>query len=82
MVYDTRAVTQACDRQAPAGDTIVVCGRRDKDKYRVPRLPDVNADYGVAETSVAGAKVGVETEQVDVGGFPSNRVMVRVKVPF
>lgn len=82
VIYDTRAVTQACDRAASGDDAIIVCGRRDKDKYRIPALPADGPSLGFAETRVGGANVGVGTEQVTVGGFPSNRVMAKVKIPF
>jgi hypothetical protein len=37
-----------------------------------------NAEVNVAE----GVSVGAETEEADVGGFVSNRAMLRLKVKF
>lgn len=79
--YDTHAISRAC---APAADdgTIVVCGSRKNDKYRLkPLAPDAGG-LGRAETTIAGAKVGVETEQGSVGGIPTNRVMAHIKIRF
>ena len=81
VVYDTRAVTQACDGAGTRDDAIVVCGRRDKERYRIPVLPPDDPRFGTAQTSVGGAKIGVGTERATVGGFPSNRVMARVRIP-
>ena len=81
VVYDTRAVTQACDRAASGDDAIVVCGRRDKERYRIPALPPDDPRFGTAETKVGGARVGVGTERATVGGFPSNRIMLKVRIP-
>jgi len=70
---------------AIGADDVVVCGRRDDDRYRLPpQHPTSEAKEGLgrAETRIGNARVGAETEQVDVGGFPSNRIMVRIKVPF
>ena len=79
--YDTRAVTQACDRAPSGDDAIVVCGRRDKERYRIPALPPDDPRFGTAETRVGGARVGVGTERATVGGFPSNRVMAKIRIP-
>ena len=79
--YDTRAVTQACDRAASGDDAIVVCGRRDKERYRIPPLPSDDPRFGPAETSIDGARVGLETERGFVGTFPTNRVMLKVRIP-
>ena len=79
--YDTKAVTRACDPAANATE-IVVCGSRKTDRYRLKPLAPDDPRFGKAQTSIAGAKVGVETEQVSVGGIPSNRVMARIKIKF
>ena len=79
--YDTGAVTRACGTGSDDG-AIIVCGSRKNDKYRLKPLATDDPRFGRAETSFAGAKVGVETEQATVGGFPSNRVMARLKIKF
>lgn len=71
-------------RCAPAenGD-VTVCARPQSD--RLPRLPERYQEGALpkAEATVFGdAKVGIETEQGSVGGIPSNRAMVRLKIPF
>lgn len=82
VFYDTRAVTQSCIGSHANEGTIVVCGRHDQDRYRVPKLLSDEPTFGAATTNIAGAKLGVEAAQTRVGGFPSNRVMVRIKIPF
>ena len=70
-----------------AGGTndIVVCGRRDNNnRYRIApeyRTTTEKEGLGKAETRIGGTAVSAETEQVDVGGFSSNRIMIRFKVP-
>ena len=81
VIYDTRAVTQACDHGAIRDDAIVVCGRRDKERYRIPPLPADDSRFGPIGTIVGGARVGVETERGFVGSFPTNRVMLKVRIP-
>ena len=73
----------ACVRSGPS-DEIVVCGRRDPDKFRAkPLPPDYQEGPLRAETSLGGnVKGSVDVEQADVGGFPSNRAKVTIKVPF
>jgi hypothetical protein len=63
---------------------IVVCGRTTDRGNRVqagelppdPILPRAEFDVG------GGAKISVDGEGAGVGGFVSNRVMLRLKVPF
>lgn len=72
-----------CDRSAE-GDEVVVCARTDQpdrlkpvpEHYTEPTIPK-------AEVRVFGnARLSAETEQAGVGGFPSNRAMMRLKIPF
>lgn len=67
---------------AEAGDEIVVCARPD-DEFRLKPLPErYQAGVPRAEFGLPGdAKAVAETEQGAAGGFPSNRVMLRLKVP-
>lgn len=76
-------------RPAPApcgsasGEDIVVCGRRRDQRLQAPderfepdhRLPK-------AEVGVGGAKLSVEGEAASIGGIPTNRAMIRLKIPF
>jgi hypothetical protein len=65
---------------------VVVCGRRHAaDRYRLRSLPATASDGGLpkAEARIFGnAKLSAEAEAASVGGFISNRAMVRLKVPF
>lgn len=78
--YDVGGAVDRC-RGANEGD-IVVCGRRGKDRYRIPPLPPVNEGLGTAEREIAGVHAGAHVEQVGVGGFPSNRIMAGIKIKF
>ena len=82
--FDLRTVKRASPQCANAvgGGEIVVCGRVGTKSYRLPSLASDRAGLPRAETTIGGVRAEVGTEQADVGGFASNRVMVRVKVPF
>ena len=80
-VYDTQAVTRACS-QAATGQEIVVCGKRDKLKYRLPPLPPEDAHFDRVETTLGGGKLDVATERGAIGGIPTNRLMVNWKIKF
>ena len=84
--FDLRDVPAMRSCHEARGDEIVVCGRLDPDEHRVPPLPD--AAYAEAppkaETKLFGDVVGsavMEAEEV-ANGVVSNRVMLRMKVPF
>jgi len=77
-------VPQPCE-PAKAGEEVVVCANRSGESpYRLkqpvqkPRkaLPDAELHIG------EGVAIAGETEQADVGGFPSNRAMLRLKIKF
>lgn len=76
--YDVAAVVKPCT--GGNEKDIVVCGSRDKTKYRIPPLPPAPSGFGTAERDIGGARAGVHVEQVDVGGFPSKRIMASVKI--
>lgn len=66
------------------GDDVVVCARP-SDAYRIPTIPDYSSPMTLpaARTDIAGVgTVSAETEQGNVGGFVSNRAMIRLKIPF
>lgn len=71
-----------CRPPAP-GEDIVVCARTG-DEFRLKPLPPKTSEAALpkAEVGVGSAKVSAETEQGSVGGFPSNRAMIRLKMPF
>ena len=69
---------------AAAEDEIVVCAE-DPDLYRYNRdfetPPQDRMDPAIVELA-EGVTGHAETEQASVGGFPSNRLMARVKIKF
>lgn len=74
----------ACGTTAPDGE-VVVCATP-QETFRLRALPQrYDADAPAlpkAETRVGGATIAAEGEAAGVGGFVSNRAMVRLKVPF
>lgn len=73
-------------RRCPAddtGDDVVVCGRS-ADADRIGTVPDYSRPFTLprARTDIPGVgTLSAETEQAGVGGFPSNRAMIRLKIP-
>mgnify|MGYP000548301382 CR=1 FL=1 len=68
---------------AQTGEEVVVCAKRGESPYRLkqPALPvrkPAKAEMSIAD----GVTAAAETESADVGGFASNRLMVRLKVKF
>ncbi|MFK3891426.1 hypothetical protein [Sphingomonas sp. NPDC079357] len=85
-LLDKPAVPDPC--RAPTGNDVVVCGRRpDPDRFRLRPLTDrYDADAAAlpkAETAILGgrATLAAEAEAASVGGAPSNRAMIRLKIP-
>lgn len=71
-----------CSADGSAAE-VTVCGRRDKNRYRIApqyRTPP-NEGLGRAERRIGGVGVGAATERVDVGGWPSNRIMLTINIP-
>lgn len=77
-------IRQPCP--APSPGEIVVCAGQDdgRSPYRIqPTPPPSGSAIPKAETQLAdGVAAAVETESHDVGGFPSKRAMVRLKIKF
>lgn len=73
-------------RRCPASDTgddVVVCGRS-ADADRIGTVPDYSRPFTLpqARTDIPGVgTLSAETEQAGVGGSPSNRAMIRLKIP-
>ncbi len=73
-------------RRCPPGDTgedVVVCGRS-SDADRIGTIPDYSQPMTLpkARTEIAGVgTVSAEAEQVDVGGMPIKRAMIRLTIP-
>jgi hypothetical protein len=77
-------VPQPCASPKTENDEIVVCANPNGvSPYRLnPPAPRPRA-LPKAEVQVAkGVNVGAETESADVGGFTSNRAMLRLKIKF
>lgn len=72
-----------CDRRESA-DEIVVCGDTSADEaFRLRPIDGQKfQDKPLrAETKLGGGTIGVNGGRATVGGFPSNRVMVTIKIP-
>lgn len=78
-------IPQPCQADRPVGGEIVVCANRDGDRpYRLKQpAPPRKTELPKAQMNIAeGVSAGIETEEADVGGFPSKRAMVRLKIKF
>lgn len=78
-------VRSACDAERASREEVVVCGRRGNlpSPYRLNLPPAEQSEIPKAETQIAdGVKLSAETEQEDISGFPSNRLMIRLKIKF
>ena len=75
-------VPPPCGAQKAASDEIVVCADGSS-PYRIKQQPVRQPDLPKAEVQIAeGVQASADTEQADVGGFPSNRVVLRLKIKF
>lgn len=74
---------QRCDAQSPA-DILVCASRSLADRQRLSTLPDDQfAERPArAEVSVGSGTLGATVEQHTLPGAVSNRVMVKLKLPF
>jgi hypothetical protein len=79
------AAAPRCEADRPVHEEIVVCAQRQEGSspYRINQPPARKRGVPKAEVQLAdGVAASAETEQADVGGFPSDRVMVRLKIKF
>jgi hypothetical protein len=76
-------IPQPCER-TKADQEVVVCAKRGESPYRLGELPPAKRlALPDAQVKIAdGVSAGAETESVDVGGFSSNRLMLRFKMKF
>jgi len=78
-------VRQPCEIPKSNENEVVVCARRSGDlsPYRIKQLPARQSNIPKAETQLAdGVRASAEAEKADVGGFPSNRLMIGLKIKF
>lgn len=79
-------VPQPCSTERTRSNEIVVCANRSHElnPYRINQLPAPRgAQVPKAEVQlVQGVNVGAEAESAGVGGFPSKRAMLRLKIKF
>ena len=75
---------QPCPAPKPAGDEVIVCANASGGSpYRIAGPPTDQAQLPRAQVQLGNsAVVGAETESADVGGFTSNRAMLRLKLKF
>jgi hypothetical protein len=74
-----------CRARASPGDEIIVCAPRPdgRSPYRINQPAAADAGLPKAQMQIArGVRASAETERADVGGFPSNRLVVRLKFKF
>lgn len=79
-------IPQPCIEQRAANGEVVVCANRNGvSPYRLqePEAPAEGAALPDAEVKIAdGVTAGAAAQQTDVGGFPSNRIMLGLKIKF
>jgi len=76
------AEAKGCDI-ADTGDDIVVCAYRKAMDFDTKAMPDFAEKPIRAGVDLpGGARAAVTVQQVDIGGTPSRRVMVGLKLPF
>lgn len=79
-------ISQPCRAdQQTSGEVVVCVNRNGESPYRlkqsVRRKPETTPPKAELQI-VDGVAVAGETEQADVGGFPSNRAMIKLKIKF
>ena len=79
-------IPQPCaEQRAETGEVVVCANRNGVSPYRLqePAGPAEKQALPKAEVKLAdGVTAGVGTDQADVGGFPSNRIMLGLKIKF
>jgi hypothetical protein len=78
-------LSKPCASPQPTNNEVVVCGRRldEPSPYRINQPATVSPGVPKAEVQLfEGVNASAETENYDVGGRPSKRAMVRLKIRF
>jgi hypothetical protein len=74
-------IHQPCERKT--NEEVVVCAKRGDSPYRLKESAAPTHKPAKAEMQIAdGVTAGADSESADVGGFPSNRFMLRLKMKF
>lgn len=81
---ETIALTISQPCAGKTGEEVVVCAKRGDSPYRLRDVPPARRQaLPAAQVKIAdGVSAGAETESADVGGFASNRMMVRSSSSF
>jgi hypothetical protein len=77
--------SETCQTGVTAPSEVVVCGRRgdESSSYRLKDMPPPRSAIPRAEARLSEeVRAIAETENAEVGGRPSNRLMVRLKFKF
>jgi hypothetical protein len=78
-------VRQTCETQASNEREILVCAHRSGalGPYRIKELPARQSSIPRAEVQLAdGVSASADATRADVGSFPSNRLMLGLKIKF
>jgi hypothetical protein len=78
-------IHQSCEPQQPNDGEIIVCARRNGDlgPYRIQQSTTHQSSIPRAQVQLSDAvSASADAEKADVGGFPSNRLMVGLKIKF
>ena len=79
-------IPQPCQPAKSGEGEVVVCASRDGESpYRLRDAPTPATQQALPDAQVQiadGVNAGAETESADVGGFVSNRAMLRLKIKF
>ncbi|WP_294011198.1 hypothetical protein [Sphingomonas sp.] len=78
-------IPQPCEARRSSNDEIIVCapGQKGLSPYRIHQPAAEQPVIPKAQLQLAeGVSVAAETEQAVINGFPSNRLMVGLKIKF
>jgi hypothetical protein len=86
--HDLFVLSGPCGPHGQSDNEILVCGDRDRESHYRLRPIDNPHDFRSngkpvrASVEVGSGTLGVANEQKKVGGFPSNRITLTLKIPF
>lgn len=81
---NSKILPDRCRAASIREDEIVVCGRRDgQSPYRIKPLPPTPPSLPDAEFKISEkATAKLSAEQGEIGGIPTNRAMISLKIKF